>query len=159
LAEIVFFGNFANKGPLINLDKIVFWVQKYFLQPFYKKESGMSFPKKGKSLPPEFMDDLTFATVISLALKRAAKDRQVTVKMVVNWTGANERTVKNWFSGKFGPSGDHLMVLARYCDEVMVAVMRMAGRKSGLMTFTLDEVERRLLTALSMLHELKAEES
>ncbi len=23
----------------------------------------------------------------------------------VSWTGANEKTVKNWFSGRYGPSG------------------------------------------------------
>jgi hypothetical protein len=33
----------------------------------------------------------------------------------------------------------------------------MTGRKSALMGFRLDEIERRLLTALSLLHELKAE--
>jgi hypothetical protein len=59
-------------------------VNKEFLQPCYEKARGMSSPKKGKSLPPGLIDDLTFAKVISNALKRAAKDRQVTIKAVVN---------------------------------------------------------------------------
>lgn len=117
----------------------------------------MSFRKRGNLLPLDSIDDLTFAMVISLALRRAADDRQLTIKAVVNWTGANERTVKNWFSGRFGPSGEHLVVLARHCDEVMAALVHMTGRKSVLMGFRLDEIERRLLTALSLLHELKAE--
>jgi hypothetical protein len=48
---------------------------------------------------------------------------------VIKWTGANERTVKNWFSGRYGSSGDHLMALANHCDEVMEAIIRMTGRK------------------------------
>jgi hypothetical protein len=49
------------------------------------------------------------------------------------------------------------MVLARHCDEVMAALIHMTGRKSVLMGFRLEEIEGRLLTALSLLHELKAE--
>ncbi|MVA36325.1 hypothetical protein [Agrobacterium vitis] len=61
----------------------------------------MSFPKKGKSFPSASrlydvpIDDLTFAMVISLALRRAIDDTHLSIKTVVRWTGANERTVKN----------------------------------------------------------------
>ncbi|WFN88392.1 hypothetical protein [Agrobacterium pusense] len=122
----------------------------------------MSFPKKGKSFPSASggdgvsIDDLTFAMVISLALRRAVDDTHLNIKTVVKWTGANDRTVKNWFSGRYGPSGDHLMVLANHCDEVMEAIIRMAGRKSLLVAVRLDDVERRLSAALALIREVEA---
>lgn len=121
----------------------------------------MSFPKKGRSFPSAStldgvpIDDLTFAMVISLALRRAIENTHLNIKTVVRWTGANERTVKNWFSGRYGPSGDHLMVLANHCDEVMEAIIRMTGRKSLLVRVHLDDLERRLMVALSVIREVK----
>ncbi|HEY0122068.1 MAG TPA: hypothetical protein VGC14_09960 [Rhizobium sp.] len=121
----------------------------------------MSFSKKGKSFPIASggdgisVDDLTFAMVISLALRRAVDDTHLSIKTVVNWTGANERTVKNWFSGRYGPSGDHLMVLANHCDEVMEAIIRMTGRKRLLVGVRLDDVERRLSAALTLIREVE----
>lgn len=121
----------------------------------------MSFPKKGKffptrrgsNLPP--IDPLTFASVISLALMRARSDRQVSIKNVANWTGANERTVKNWFSGRFGPSGDHLMVLANHCDEVMEAIIRMSGHGSFSVCLRLEVAEKSLVAALKLVREIR----
>ncbi|NTH16461.1 hypothetical protein G6L99_30560 [Agrobacterium rhizogenes] len=121
----------------------------------------MSFPKKGKSFPADSghneisIDDLTFAMVISLALRRAIDDTHLNIKTVVKWTGANERTVKNWFSGRYGPSGDHLMVLANHCDEVMDAIIRMTGRKNLLVGIRLEDVERRLSAALALIREVE----
>lgn len=121
----------------------------------------MSFPKKGKSFPSgsgrdgSSIDDLTFAMVISLALRRAVDDTHLSIKTVVKWTGANERTVKNWFSGRYGPSGDHLMVLANHCDEVMEAIIRMSGRRRLLVGVRLDDVERRLSAALTLIREVE----
>lgn len=96
--------------------------------------------------------------VISLALRRASDDARVTTKTVVNWTGANERTVKNWFCGRYGPSGDHLMVLANHCDEVMEAIIRMTGRKTLLTGIRLVDLEKRLLAALALIRDIEAEE-
>ena len=70
----------------------------------------MSFPKKGKFFPRENGYDGNgghqtsgcFADEIASALKRSLGDSRAGVKTVVAWTGANEKTVKNWFS--FVPS-------------------------------------------------------
>lgn len=121
----------------------------------------MSFPQKGNlfptgsgsNLPP--IDPLTFASVISLALMRARSDRQISIKNVVNWTGANERTVKNWFSGRFGPSGDHLMVLANHCDEVMDAIIRMSGRSTLSASLRLEAAEKSLVAALKLVRDIQ----
>jgi len=40
-----------------------------------------------------------------IALRCAAHWSTGAVKTVSGWTGANEKTVKNWFSGRYGPSG------------------------------------------------------
>jgi len=41
---------------------------------------------------------------------------------------ASERTVKYWFSSERGPSGDHLIALARHSDAVLYVVLALAGR-------------------------------
>lgn len=120
----------------------------------------MSFPQKGNSFPVSGrrnspIDPLTFASVISLALTRARTERQVSIKSVAIWTGANERTVKNWFNGTFGPSGDHLMMLANHCDEVMDAIVRMSGRSSLSVGLRLESVEKGLVAALKLVREVR----
>ena len=40
-----------------------------------------------------------FAMEIAAALQRASVESGLQIKTVAGWTGANERTVKNWFSG------------------------------------------------------------
>jgi len=47
----------------------------------------------------------------------------------VRWTGANERTVKNWLAGTYGPNGEHLIDLLRNSDEVLDAFLSLAGRE------------------------------
>ncbi|MCE8546446.1 hypothetical protein KBY25_11500 [Ruegeria pomeroyi] len=97
----------------------------------------MSFPKKGKFFPRENGYDGNgghqttgcFANEIASALKRSLGDSRAGVKTVVAWTGANEKTVKNWFSGTYGPSVAHLIALARHSDEVLGTFLAMAGRE------------------------------
>lgn len=55
-------------------------------------------------------------------------DTHKAIKMAMRWTGASERTVKYWFSGERGPSGDHLIALARHSDAVLYGVLALAGR-------------------------------
>ena len=69
----------------------------------------MSFPKKGKFFPKENGYDGNgqvdrtnwFACEeIAAALRRSLGDSRAGVKTVAAWTGANEKTVKNWFAGQ-----------------------------------------------------------
>ena len=88
---------------------------------FTGQERGMSFPKKGKSFPnrgtdgsSDFgLDDRAFAGKIGSALRAELKTRNAQAKQVARWTGANERTVKNWISGRYAPCGRHLVLLAQ----------------------------------------------
>jgi hypothetical protein len=63
------------------------------------------------------------------------------VKTAAVWTGAHERTAKNWFSGLYGPSGEHLVALARNSDEVLHAFLGMAGRPDLIAVVKLAHLE------------------
>src|SRR5258708_22841402 len=95
----------------------------------------MSFPKKGKFLPTLQGSDRSndagpnyetkFAAEIASALEKTLQHGERRIKTIARWTGANERTVKNWLSGKYGPCGTHLIVLMRCSDEVLNSVLSM----------------------------------
>jgi hypothetical protein len=112
---------------------------------------GKSFPKKGKSFPkrdgdkgPGFnLDDRAFAMKIALALKSELKDRSSRAKLVAGWTGANERTVKNWMIGRYAPCGRHLVILAQHSDQVLNAVLSMAGRQDLLLAGRVEDLRRK----------------
>ena len=51
---------------------------------------------------------LNYAKSIAVALRGELGDTHRAIKTVMQWTGASERTIKNWFAGTRGPSGEHL---------------------------------------------------
>jgi hypothetical protein len=112
----------------------------------------MSFPKKGKSFPKRRggrnsnldLDDHAFAMKIAAALQAELKDQNSRAKLVAGWTGANERTVKNWMLGRYGPCGRHLVVLARHSDQVLNAILSMADRRDLLLTQNVEDLRRRV---------------
>jgi hypothetical protein len=114
---------------------------------------GTSFPKKGEFFPR----GLTFAEKIAAALTKACAESGVHVKTVAGWTGANERTVKNWFSGTYGPSGEHLLILARHCDEVLDAMIVIVDRRELLVGHKISEMERCIRELAEVLGGLKRE--
>jgi hypothetical protein len=88
-------------------------------------------PKTGKKLQTvevELRGATDYASVIALALRREMNSSRHAVKTLMRWTGASERTVKNWLSARRGPSGQDLIALARHSTEVMQAFYVMAGR-------------------------------
>ena len=91
---------------------------------------GKVFPQTGKMLPGpgDYENSLTYARVVGAALRKDLYNRRGAAKTVMQWTGASERTVKTWFSGRCGPSGEHLMMLACHSDSVFLCVLRMSGR-------------------------------
>src|SRR5690349_18493611 len=113
----------------------------------------MSFPKRGKSFPKrdgngasDFrLDDHAFAMKIAAALKSELKDRNSRAKLIAGWTGANERTVKNWILGRYAPCGRHLVVLAQHSDQVLDAILTMAGRQELLLARKVEDLRRRVL--------------
>jgi len=122
----------------------------------------MSFPKKGKFFPNEneYKENVggqtngCFAEEIASALKRSLGDSRAGAKTVAAWTGANEKTVKNWFSGAYGPSGVHLIALARHSDEVLTTFLSMAGRKDLMVAVKLATAEEAIADLLDAVRQL-----
>lgn len=126
----------------------------------------MSFPKKGKFFPRESRYNGEagqpanggFVEEISAALKRSLGDGRASVKTVAAWTGANEKTVKNWLSGTYGPSGAHLVALARHSDEVLFTFLAMAGREDLMVAIKLAVAEQAVEALLEAVRQLSREE-
>jgi hypothetical protein len=135
------------------------------------KERGMSFPKTGKSFPKKGkcfpkrdgdggsdcnLDDEAFAMRIALALKSELKDRNSRAKLVAGWTGANERTVKNWISGRYAPCGRHLMVLAQHSDQVLDAILSMADRRDLLLARRVGDLRKKVFEMAALMGETES---
>jgi len=129
----------------------------------------MSFAKKdrkiqstiGKTFPPgpdEPSDRKHFAHVIADALHSEFKGAHGAVKAVSRLTGANERAVKNWFDGKNGPSGEHLIVLAQHCDHVLEAFLVMAVRTELVKAKKLGDARQKLADILAIIDDIQAGE-
>src|SRR6266508_197291 len=88
-------------------------------------------PKKGKVLPRRSgrgKSRLEYAAAIAAAMRKELGDTHRAIKTVMRWTSASERTVKNWFSGQKGPSGNYLLGLIQESDAVLHALLHAAGR-------------------------------
>jgi hypothetical protein len=86
------------------------------------------FPKRCKSFPGGDGIEV-YRRAVATALRAELGDSHHAVKTVMQRTGANERTVKNWLSGKRGPRGEHLVCLLHHSDNVLQGVLQLAGRE------------------------------
>src|SRR5215210_4549240 len=121
----------------------------------------MSFPKRGNTFPAGrrarppgdegVSEGAEFAKQIAAALRRELGSSHSAVKTAAAWTGTNERTVKNWFAGRSGPSGHHLAALAGHSDEVLCAFLLLAGRREVLAAKRLTGARDRLRDMLQQL--------
>ena len=122
-------------------------------------KKGKSFPKKGKSFPKRdgnggsdfSLDDHAFAMKIASALKSELKDRNSRAKLIAGWTGANERTVKNWIQGRYAPCGRHLVLLAQHSDQVLNAVLAMADRQDLLLARKVEDLRRKMFELAALM--------
>jgi hypothetical protein len=124
-------------------------------------KKGKSFPKKGKYFPKrdgdgssDFnLDDHAFAMKIASALKSELKNHNSRAKLVAGWTGANERTVKNWILGRYAPCGRHLVVLAQHSDQVLNAILSMADRQDLLLARKAEDLRRKVFELAAIIGE------
>jgi hypothetical protein len=65
--------------------------------------------------------------------------------------------VKNWFSRRYGPSGEHLVALARHSDEVLGAFLAMAGREDLLVATKLVAAEQAITELLIAVRRLSGD--
>lgn len=67
---------------------------------------------------------------------------------------SEEKTVKSWFSGTYGPSGAHLIALARQSDEVLITFLAMAGREDLRVAIKLAAAEDAISDLLDAVRQL-----
>lgn len=92
---------------------------------------GNGLPKKGKELPLRAKrQELAhgYALAIGEALSEEVR-RGASIKKVMRWTGASERTVKGWVAGSSAPSGEYLVGLLRASDLIFERLLVLADRE------------------------------
>ncbi len=89
---------------------------------------GAFVPKTGTNVHLD-ADVADYQTAIAAALRDELGLTHRAVKTAMRWTGASERTVKYWIAGERGPSGEHLIALARHSDIVFHVVLMLANRQ------------------------------
>ena len=112
------------------------------------------FPKKGNVFPPHAGERLSgrrYAGVVATALRAELGETHQAAKIVMRWTGANERTVKNWLAGGSGPSGEHLVGLLRHSDTTLEAILLLAKRRPTLAAEKVLAARDTLSEALTMI--------
>ena len=132
----------------------------------------MSFRKKGRKIRPvsgksflrpsgkvERPDGYDFTVVISETLREAFGGTGKSIKTVMGYTGAGERTVKNWFEGKNGPNGENLIKLMRHSDEILETLLMMSSREDVLAGMLLVDARDKLVEMLEIINELQADNS
>jgi hypothetical protein len=122
--------------------------------PYRERRSNM-FPKKGKEFPrsAKRIAPGDFAKAISTALREELGSSHLAAKTVMRWTGASERTAKNWLAGACGPSGCNLLQLAREPDVIMATLLVLAGRELNVSAFSLISLKAALMYAVNAIDE------
>jgi hypothetical protein len=114
-------------------------------------KKGIVFPN-GENLGP-------YPAAIAYALRHQLGTTHQAVKTVMQWTGAGERTVKNWFAGISGPSGQYLVALIRHSDEVLEVLLLLAGRQQITVAKKLVDTRNKVAEILKQIDLLMGPES
>jgi hypothetical protein len=110
-------------------------------------------PKKGIVFPNG--ENLgSYSVAIAYALRNQLGTTHQAVKVIMRWTGAGERTVKNWLAGVSGPSGKHLVDLIRHSDDVLEVLLILAGRQQIVAAKKVVDARNRLAETLGQIDEL-----
>ena len=123
----------------------------------FRPVSGKTFPRASGRVAAS--DGYDFAAVIAETLRDTFGGTRMSVKTVMAYTGAGERTVKNWFEGKNGPNGENLVELVRHSDEVLEALLLMAGREDILAGKLLVDGRDKLIEMLEIIDQLQTGDS
>jgi hypothetical protein len=110
-------------------------------------------PKKGIVFP-NGENPGSYAAAIAYALRNQLGATHQAIKIVMGWTGAGERTVKNWFAGISGPSGQHLVELIRHSDDVLTVLLILAGRQHTVAAQKLVDVRNKLAETVEQIDTL-----
>lgn len=114
-------------------------------------KKGIVFPN-GENLGP-------YPKAIAYALKYELGSAHQAVKIIRRWTGAGERTVKNWMAGLSGPSGQHLVELIRHSDDVLAVLLILAGRQQVVTAQRLVDVRNKLAETVEQVYAMMREDN
>jgi hypothetical protein len=117
-------------------------------------KKGNLLPKKGNVLHRVDRDgepNIDYASAIAAALHHELGMTHQAIKLAMRWTGASERTVKYWFAGTGGPSGEHLIALARHSDAILEVLLRRAGRSNYATALRIIDAHQKLEEALRII--------
>jgi len=92
---------------------------------------------------------LPFAQIIALALNEEFGESPSSMKLIARVTGANERSVRNWFEAKNGPGGESLITLLHFSDTVLKAVLGLAGRRDMSAAIGLPNLRQQLVDLIA----------
>src|SRR6266446_4089097 len=110
-------------------------------------------PKKGIVFPNG--ENLgSYSRAIAYALKCELGSTHQAAKIIRRWTGAGERTVKNWLAGISGPSGQHLVELIRHSDDVLEVLLTLAGRQQAVAVQRLVDARNKLAETVEQIDAL-----
>jgi len=113
-------------------------------------------PKKGIVFPNS--ENLgPYPRAIAYALKCELGSTHQAVKISQRWTGASERTVKNWLAGSSGPSGQHLIELVRNSEGVLAVLLVLAGRRQVMAVQRLVDVRNKLAETIQQVDAMMGE--
>jgi hypothetical protein len=107
---------------------------------------GEELPKKGGKLPAQRTRQKhaqEFTKAISDALKEELA-RGSSIKTIMSWTGAGERTVKEWLAGSNAPRAFQLESLFRSSEAVYQRIMLRTGRQPVVTRHKLEAVRGQL---------------
>jgi hypothetical protein len=104
--------------------------------------------------PDRSGQDAAYARMIARALRRELGGSHQAVKQLMRWTGASERTAKNWLAGACGPSGAHLIAIMAQSDEVLSSVLAHARRRPALIAGQVLAARTKLIDALARIDDL-----
>jgi hypothetical protein len=109
------------------------------------------FRKKGNDLPKgQSWACQAYSSAIADALRTELGQSHRATKTLMRWTGASDRTAKNWLGGSCGPSGIYLIQLARESDTVLATILGLAGRNQHMVGADLLTIKTALIGAIEL---------
>ncbi|WP_233352789.1 hypothetical protein [Maricaulis alexandrii] len=110
------------------------------------------FPKMGNELPGRGGPG-GYEQTIAMALRSELGTSHQAIKTLMSWTGASERSAKHWLSGTHGPSGRHLIALAKHSDAILIYILVAADRPAAAVSVRWAGLRQQLLSLVQQLDE------
>jgi hypothetical protein len=104
--------------------------------------TGTILPGRGATITEQ-----DYACLIRQALRDELGGSRAAAKSIMRWTGASNRTARNWLNGAASPSGYHLVCLARESNAVLAAMLSLSGRPELALSADIHAVEVALARA------------